>query len=87
MKVRDDRTEEQKRTHHILWGGTDRFMSGWGEAEGGASYAFWACKPEDERECERTIRSRPDLARVRDVMTDYRPRGVGHCHIYLWTDR
>lgn len=83
MQVQDDRTPEQRRTHHVLWGGTDTFMSGWGEAKDGVSYAFWACRPEDSREVERWVRSRSDIIRVREVTRDYRPRGYGHCHIYV----
>ena len=37
MKFIDDRTPEQRKTHHVLWGGTDTFLSGWGKAEGGPS--------------------------------------------------
>lgn len=45
MKKVDDRTDEQKKTH--VWGvvAKDKFMSGWGGAEGGASRCSWACGP------------------------------------------
>jgi len=49
MIIQDDRTNEQKKTHSCLIGGTDRFMSGWGRAENGKSYAFWSCRPDDRR--------------------------------------
>jgi len=85
MKLVDDRTEEQKQTHPIIWMGTDPFMSRWGECNGGPSYAGWACRLEDDRECERWVRSRGDMKRVRLVGSDYRPpSGPGHCHIYVW---
>jgi hypothetical protein len=88
MKLVDDRTEEEKSTHLVLWGGTDSFLSGWGGAEGGSSYAFWACRPEDSLACERWVRSRGDMKRVREVTTDYRPPSApGHCHIYVWEGR
>ena len=45
--IKDDRTEEEKRSHAILVIGTDKFMSGWGLAKGGLSYAAWACKKDD----------------------------------------
>ena len=83
MKLVDDRTEEQRKTHVVLWGGTDRFMSGWGEATGGVSYAFWACTPDDDATVERWIRSRGDIQRVRQVMSTYKSAGRGHCHIYV----
>jgi len=38
----DDRTTDQHATHRLAVIGTDSFMSGWGGAEGGASYAGWA---------------------------------------------
>ena len=84
MILQDDRTPEQHKTHYVLWGGTDRFLSGWGLAGNGPSYAFWACVPEDSRECERTIRQRSHIQRVREVTRHYRPRGSGHCHIYVY---
>jgi len=88
MQLRDDRTEEQRRTHHVVWMATDRFLSGWGGAKDGPSYAGWACRPEDTYECERWVRNRGDMQRVREVCSDYRPpRGPGDCHIYVWRGR
>ena len=84
MKMQDDRTPEQQVTHTWLVIGTDRFMNGWGEAEGGVSYAVWACKPEDRHECLSWVERRGDMRRVREVAGEYRPRGKGHCHIYVW---
>ena len=86
MKIVDDRTEEQKQTHKWLIIGTDRFLSGWGEAAGGKSYAVWACRPEWRNACLAWVNSRGDMMRVRETAGEYRPRGKGHCHIYLWND-
>ncbi len=76
----DDRTNEQRRTHTVLYGGRDTFMSGWGECRDGVSYAFWACTPADA-ECVRDwVQSRSDISRLRQV-----PRTIGrndHVHIY-----
>ena len=83
MELEDDRTQEQVQSHYILIGGTDRFMSGWGKAEGGKSYAFWACRPDDERNVMEWIERRGDIQRIRTVGNDYRPKGKGHCHIYV----
>ncbi len=83
MKIQDDRTPEEITTHPVLIGGTDRFMSGWGGAAGGASFAFWACKIDDECELQRWVESRGDIMRVRQVSRDYRPKGCAHCHIYV----
>lgn len=86
MKIEDDRTEEQKKTHYCLIGGTDSFLSGWGGAEGGVSYAFWACESQNRPQVEKWVRSRTEMKRFRIVGSDYRPKGVGHCHIYVVTD-
>lgn len=83
MTRQDDRTEEQKKTHPILVVGTDRFMSGWGGAAGGASFAAWACRPEDERRCLDWVESRGDMTRVRTTIDPYRPK-CAHLHIYVF---
>jgi hypothetical protein len=84
MQYQDDRTEEQRKTHPIIVLGTDRCMSGWGKAEGGPSFAGWACTLDDEAQVARWVENRRDLDRVRVVSSDYRPpSGPGHCHIYV----
>jgi hypothetical protein len=84
MEYQDDRTPEQRKTHQLAWGGTDRFMSGWGRAEGGASFAFWSYQDGDGYRVERWVRHRGDIQRVRQIVLDgYRPKGIGHCHIYV----
>lgn len=86
MTYVDDRTDEQRRTHTVLVVMTDTFMSGWGEAEGGLSYAAWACEPRDMQAVYRWVKSRTDALRVRIVHGDYRPRGCTHCHVYAVDD-
>lgn len=84
MQFSDDRTPAQRQSHPILWGGTDTFLSCWGKAEGGQSYAFWACRIEHDSEVERWVRKRGDLKRIRQVVKDYIPSGkYGHCHVYV----
>ena len=84
MVIDDDRTDEEKNTHWLAVVGTDRFMSGWGKAEGGVSYAAWACPFSRQANVERWVKSRGDQMRVRVVILDgYRPRGTGHLHIYV----
>ncbi len=84
MIIQDDRTEEQKKTLTYGVVGTDKFMSGWGKAENSMSYAVWACKPDDIDKLERTINGRGDMLRVRIVeLKTYKPRGRGHCRIYV----
>ena len=84
MEYRDDRTPEQRQTHNVIILATDKFMSGWGLAKGGPSYAGWACRPALRGILEARVRNRPDMQRVRVVCGDYRPpSGPGHCHIYV----
>ena len=83
MELEDDRTEEEKKELSVIIMATDKFLSGWGRAEGGPSYAGWACRPEDAQTVESWVRSREDMANVRKVSGNYRPpRRPGHCHIY-----
>ena len=64
--------------------GTDTFMSGWGEAEGGYSYAGWACESlKVARHVAEQVKQRGDMRRVRivcDRESPYRPR-CAHLHI------
>ena len=83
MELVDDRTPEQKETHKFLVIGTDSFMSGWGEAQGGVSYAAWACTEEDFSAVIKWVESRGDMKRIRTTYGAYHPEGIGHCHIYV----
>jgi len=85
MIIKDDRTEEQKQTHKWLVIGTDSFMSGWGEAKAGASYAAWACLEKDLNRMEDRISGRKEMKRVRVIYGDYRPNPqlCAHLHIYV----
>ena len=89
MILEDDRTLEQKKTHTFLIIGTDSFLSGWGEADKGKSFAAWACTPEDEETVKRWVKNRSEMKRVRvvhDIKGNYHPRTPGHCHIYVVTE-
>ena len=87
MILQDDRSPAQKQTHTLIVLMTDRCLSGWGLAEGGPSYAGWACRPERVGEVEQWVRGRTDAKRVRIVQGMYHPpRGPGHCHIYVRGD-
>lgn len=84
--VEDDRTAEQRDTHTFAVVGTDPFMSGWGKAANGASYAAWACTPGQLDECESRVRKRGDMNRVRIVaLRDWRPEAA-HTHIYVYKE-
>lgn len=83
-RFRDDRTEEQKSTHVWAWVGTDAFMTGWGHARAGKSYAGWAFPDGYSSGVESFVRSRSDMKRVRLVyLPDYRPARCHDVHIYV----
>jgi len=84
-RIQDDRSPEQQRTHPLLIIGTDRVLSGWGGAAGGASYAAWACRPEERTPCLTWVEERRDMKRVREAGPGYRPgRGCAHLHVYVF---
>jgi len=87
MIYRDDRTPEHMNTHKFVVMMTDSFMSGWGMAEGGVSFAGWAFPEGYQNACESWVRSRSEAKRVRIVGPGYRPKGCAHCHIYVWKPR
>ena len=86
----DDRTPDQEKTHKYLIVGTDSFMSGWGQAKDGNSYAAWAATQQDINNCEAYVESRKEMKRVRFVIDTpgarYRPRPdcCAHLHIYIY---
>jgi len=83
MKINDERTQEERKTHKFIVAGTDTFLSGWGEAHGGVSYAGWACKYEDLPKVEGWVRRRSDMKRVRIIVGEWKPKGNGHTHVYV----
>lgn len=83
MNVQDDRTPEQLETHTELVVGFDSYMSGWGRAEGGNSYAGWACHPYHTDAVLSWVENRNDLGNIRVEDGDYVPSGKGHFHIYV----
>lgn len=85
MVIEDNRTEAQKLTH--IWGvvGTDSFLSKWGDATNGSSYAVWACENDMVKleALEHKISQREDMKRVRIVyLPHYQPKAT-HTHIYV----
>ena len=79
---KDDRTDDQKRTHTVFVAGTDKFLSGWGDAKGGASVAVWACRPDDARSVFDWVKDRGDMSRVRYV-SNPRKCKAAHVHVYV----
>ena len=85
--IQDDRDKTTYDTHSCLVLGTDSFMSGWGMARKGNSYAAWACKPEHYRDVLRWVENRSEMKRVRVVAQDYKPGpSCAHLHIYVVND-
>jgi len=86
MTKQDDRTPEQRKTH--VWGvvAQDRFMSGWGGAQGGTSRCAWACGPDvnTDRVFD-WVKRRSDMRYVNlvDLSTYRPPLGTAHFHIYV----
>ena len=84
MAFQDDRTPEERQTHALAVVGTDSFMSGWGGAEGGASFAGWAFQDGDLAGCMDWVDGRSDMQRVRVVtLNNYKPKAA-HTHIYVY---
>ena len=80
--IHDDRSDSERKTHTYIVVGTDSFMSGWGLAKGGASFAAWACTKNDLEAVLAWVRNRGDMRRVRVVGAGWRPRAA-HTHIYV----
>lgn len=84
MIYKDDRTIEQHTTHQTVIWGRDKFLSGWGQATGGYSWAGWACKPEDTAACLQWVQSRGDMRYIRVGGSRPKGRAVKHVHVYTW---
>ncbi len=82
----DDRTHEQRKTHHFAIVARDSFMSGWGLAAGGYSRVAWAMPAGvSPDKVEDWVRSRTEMKYVNFVDLDtYRPpRSTSYFHIYV----
>jgi hypothetical protein len=82
----DDRSEEQKKTHYLAVVARDKFMSGWGGAEGGTSRCAWACAPDvNPDRVFFWVKSRSEMRNVNlvDLRTYRPPSGTAHFHIYV----
>ena len=60
----DDRTEAQQSELTTLIGGKDTCLSGWGKANMGYSYAYWACHPDDAPVVRAWVASRRDIVDI-----------------------
>ena len=83
----DDRTDEQRKTHHVLVTATDKALSGWGNAKNGVSRCAWACEPKDYEKVLKWVENRSDMKYV-DVKYDgkWHPKNTAHLQIYVVTD-
>lgn len=79
--VHDKRTDDERAATIGYVVGTDRFMSGWGEAPGTSYYAV-AVSSTDEREIvEANMRGRSEMLRVRFNLRPPRARSGDHVSI------
>jgi hypothetical protein len=86
MKREDDRTPEQMKTHTILVTATDRCLSGWGGAEGGASKCAWACDTREKADkLFNWVSNRTDMKYVNMTDRQWYPKAA-HVHIYVAGD-
>jgi len=84
-RFKDDRTDAQRETHTVIYGGVDTFLSKWGPpADAGVmSRAYWACKPEDCDKVRAWVNARDDIARPSEATSRaLYVRGIDFVHIY-----
>lgn len=90
MTVQDDRAGTEILALSCLIGGLDPFMSGWGGADNGRgdgeSWAFWACKPEDEDTVTEWVEDRGDLEQIQTITDPGEIDGAEHIHVYAIRD-
>lgn len=79
MILQDDRNEFEKKHCHLIYGGRDRGLSGWGLATNGNSYAYWACSSEHLEALQRWVDSRSDIDPMQ-MPTEF--ADGDHVHIY-----
>ena len=83
---KDDRTNEQMITHRYLVTATDKFMSGWGGATGGASKCAWACSTKEHQiKLYDWVKSRSEMKYVNIHFDKWYPKAA-HVHIYVVED-
>jgi len=90
MIINDQRTPEQKETHHWAVVARDKFMSNWGQAKGGFSRCAWAMslemmKDESYRKVVSAVKARSEMMHVNlvDLKTYRCPKGTSHFSIYV----
>jgi hypothetical protein len=85
--IADNRTPEQKTTHFLAVVAKDKFMTGWGRAQNGASRCAWAFDHTlvNSDRVFNWVKSRSDMSYVSlvDLRTYRAPRGTAHFHVYV----
>ena len=69
--------------HDHFIGGIDTCMSGWGGAEGGRSFAIWACRTGDADAVMEWVKSRGDIKKVRVIAGSLTTKPNDHIHVYV----
>lgn len=91
-EVKDDRDDQQRKTHTAFVVATDRFMGVWGRRCGkigpnGRSIVAWACQPKHVHQVMRWVSSRGDMSRVRLQSGRVYARSQDHVHIHVADDK
>ena len=86
--VQDDRTAAERISHVCFVKARDTFLSGYGDAEGGTSYAVWCCRPADHTKVGEWVKGRAEMV---DLTTDFNPdtyklKRRDRIHIYVVND-
>ena len=67
----DKRAPEHHETHTVAVAAVDRFMSGWGAADGATRIAVWVCKPEHSDAVRAWVKGRDEMLNVKETGTDH----------------
>ena len=73
----------QNMGHDCFIGGIDTTLSGWGGAEGGRSFAVWACTDSDADRVMEWVKSRCDIKKPRFIAGSLTTRANDHVSVYV----
>ena len=91
LQVSDDRTPvkfcsfAEYADYHVV--GRDTCLSGWGLAEGGRSFAVWACTSAQVERVEAWVANRGDMVDVRIVKGTLTTKPDDHVSVYFVDDQ
>jgi len=69
--------------HDCFIGGIDTTLSGWGGAEGGRSFAIWACTYFDADLVMEWVKSRCDIKKPRFIAGSLTTKANDHVSVYV----